>query len=160
MTCSLNSNHSENNIKAASRSSHSVSEGEVWRLNIYHWKASVFSFQLSIFKFELWVRHDCDTNDTSATQVTHERHKCATRMLHERHECIMSGTRENFDFDNNVSENIFSQPILATSQMKDCKKRNKKYLLRTTLKMPRSHTKIFLKSEPQKQNCNGNSYMK
>ena len=44
-------------------------------------------------------RHECDTNNMSATRTTrvrHEQHECdtsATRVLHERHEC---GTSEKF----------------------------------------------------------------
>ena len=67
-------------------------------------------------------RHECITNDASATRVRHERHECntsTTRVLHERHDC-------------NTSEQFHS----------------KNYLL----KMPHSHAKMRLKSAPQKLN--------
>ena len=69
-------------------------------------------------------RHECNTSDTSATQVLHERHQCYTNDA--------SATRaENFNLDNNTSENIFSHPLLAIWQMKDCKD-SKNFILRTT----------------------------
>ena len=72
-----------------------------------------------------------DTSDTSVTRVRHERHECntsATWTTRARHQCFTNDTSatqmKNFDFDNNMSENLFSHPILAIWQMKDCKERN------------------------------------
>ena len=48
------------------------------------------------------MQHECNTNDTSATQVQHE---CYTNDT--------SATRvKNFDFDNDTSKNIFSHPYI------------------------------------------------
>ena len=64
-------------------------------------------------------RHECDTSDTSVTQVRHKRPKCntsATRTTRVRHECYTndtSATREkDFDFDDDTSKNIFSHPYI------------------------------------------------
>ena len=72
------------------------------------------------------MRHECYTNDTSATRV------------------------KNFDFQNETRENIFSHPMLAIWKMKDYKERHhsKNYLL----EVPHSHAKIRLKSAPQELN--------
>ena len=71
-------------------------------------------FQSSLFynTSGRYERHECDTNDTSETQVTRVRHKCYTNDT--------SATRvKNFDFRNETSQNIFSHPMLAIWQMKD-----------------------------------------
>ena len=66
------------------------------------------------------VRHECNTNDTSATQLRHEQHECDTiakRMTQVRHECSTNNTTatrvENFDFNNDTSENIFSHSYIS-----------------------------------------------
>ena len=69
--------------------------------------------------------------DTSATRTA--------RVLHERHYCDAS---ENFDFDNDTSENIFS-PLYQ---------REKFHSKNSLLEMPRFHAKMRLKSAPQKLN--------
>ena len=66
-------------------------------------------------------RHECDTNDTSATQV---RRECYTNDT-------SAGRVKNFDFDNDSSENIFSHSYINYITMKDYKERNN-FILRTT----------------------------
>ena len=96
-------------------------------------------------------RHECDTNDTSATRVTHDWNTSATRVTHECNTSDTSATRvKNFDFDNETSENIFSHPYISyiANEILQGKKQfhSKSYLL----EMRRSHTKMRLKSAPQK----------
>ena len=73
----------------------------------------------------------------------------ATRVLHERQEC---DTSENFNFDNDTSENVFSHPYIsyiANQRLlgeEECHSKN------FLLEMPRSQSKMRLKSAPQKLN--------
>ena len=111
-------------------------------------------------------RHECDTNDTSATRVRLQRHKCetTTRVLHKPHECYTNDTSATrvkiFDFDNDKVENIFSQPYssyTANERLQGEKQfHSKNYLL----EMPRPHAKMRLKSAPYYKLCNGKSYIK
>ena len=86
--------------------------------------------------------HKFDTSDTRMTRVPHE--------------CYMnytSGIRvKNFDFDNDLSKNIFSHSYIYYMTSKrlwwEEQFHSKNYLL----EMPRSHAKIRLKSAPQKLN--------
>ena len=70
-------------------------------------------------------------------------------MLHKRHEC---DTSEKFDFDNDTGKNIFSHPYIyyiASERLQGGKQfHTKNYLL----EMSRFHTKMRLKSAPQKLN--------
>ena len=118
-------------------------------------------------------RHECDTNDTSATWVRHERHewntsetrfsrmrcKChthATRMTRLRHECYTnetSATRvRNFDFDNDMSEIIFLHPYISYMANGRLQWEEQFQSENHLLKMPRFHAKMHLKSAPQKLN--------
>ena len=118
-------------------------------------------------------RHDCDTSDTSATQVCNERHDCdtsetrvtrvrckcdtsATRTTRVRHECYTSGTSatrvKNFYFDNDTSENIFSHPYTSYMANERLKREEKFHSKNYLLEMPHSHAKMLLKSAPQKLN--------
>ena len=73
-----------------------------------------------------------------------------------QHECYTNGTSakrvKNFDFDNDTSKNIFSDPYIyyMVSERLQGEKQfhSKNYLL----KMPRFHAKMRLKSAPQKLN--------
>ena len=68
-------------------------------------------------------RHECDTSDTSATQV---RHECYTNNA--------SATQvKNFDFDNDTNKTYFHfhTSIFAIWQVKDYKERNN-FIRRTT----------------------------
>ena len=103
-------------------------------------------------------RHECDTNDTSATQARHERHKCntsATRATRVWHQCYTNDTsvtrRRNFDFDNATSENIFSHPYISYLLNERLQGEEQFHSKNCLLEMPRSHTKMHLKSAPQKQ---------
>ena len=74
------------------------------------------------------VRHDCNTNDTSATQVN------------------------NFDFDNGTSKNIFSHPYIYYTASERLQGEEQFHSKNYLLEMPRSHAKMRLKSAPQKLN--------
>ena len=90
-------------------------------------------------------RHEWDTNDTSTTRRTRVRHECYTNDT--------SATRvKNFDFHNEMSENIFSHLTLAVWQMKDYKGEEQYHSKNYQLEMPRSHANMRLKSAPQKLN--------
>ena len=92
-------------------------------------------------------RHECDTNNTSATRLKHEWHECdtsATRTTRTRHEwkiLILVSTRV---------KTYFPTPILAMWQVKDHKERNNFILGTTFFEMPCSRVKMQLKSAPQK----------
>ena len=61
------------------------------------------------------MRHDDNTSNTSETRATQVQNECytndtsVTRVLHERHEC---DTNENFDFNSDMSKNIFLHPYI------------------------------------------------
>ena len=105
------------------------------------------------------MRHECDTNDTSATRVRHKRHECdtnAARTTQVWHDCCTNDTSatqvKNFDFDNDTSKNIFPHPYIyymASERLQGDEQLHSKNHL---LEIPRSHAKMFLKSVPQKLN--------
>ena len=74
------------------------------------------------------VRHDCYTNDTSATRM------------------------ENFDFDNDTSKNIFSRPYIYYKVIKWLQRGEQFHSKNYLLEMPRFHAEIRLKSARQKLN--------
>ena len=88
------------------------------------------------------VQHQWDRNDTSATQV---RHECYTNDT--------SATRQkNFDFDNDTGKHIFSHPYIyymASERLQGEEQFDTKNYL---LEMSCFHTKMRLKSAPQKLN--------
>ena len=146
----------------------------LFRVNNFYYKACKMFFwiflQLSIKWTEfdqLWSsllyntsarheRHECDTNDTSATKTTQVQHELdtsdtsATQLWHECYTNDTSGTRVRiFDFDNDKSEKIFSHPYISYM----ANERWNNFILRTTFwDMPRSHANMHLKSAPQKLN--------
>ena len=85
--------------------------------------------------------------------MRHERRECdtsATRVLHERQECDTSATRvKDFDFDNDTSKNIFSNPYIyyVASERLQAEEQfhSKNYLVEILC----SHVKMHLKSAPQ-----------
>ena len=83
-----------------------------------------------------------DTSDTSATRV--------------RHECYTNGrsaTRvKNFDFDNDASENIFSDFYIYYMTSERLQREEQFHSKNFFLEMPRSPAKMRLKSAPQKLN--------
>ena len=80
-----------------------------------------------------------DTSNTSATQV--------------RHECYTNDTSPtqwiNFDFDNDTSENIFSQHYISYMENERLQGEEQFHSKNYLLEMPCSHAKIYLKSAPQ-----------
>ena len=90
------------------------------------------------------VQHECGRSDTSATRVRQERHECntsATRVLHQQHECDTSATgatRVRHEWENLILittrvKTYFHVPVLTIWQMKDYKERNN-FILRTTFR--------------------------
>ena len=74
------------------------------------------------------VRHECYTNDTSATRL------------------------ENLDFDNNTGKNIFSQPYIYYIASERLQGEEQFHTNNYFLEMSRFHAKMRLKSAPQKLN--------
>ena len=101
-------------------------------------------------------RHECNTIVALATRV---RQKCDTSAVlraQVRHECYTNVTSvtpvKNFDFDNDMSKNIFSHPYIfymATERLQGEKQFHSKNNL---LEMSCFHAKLRLKSAPQKLN--------
>ena len=107
------------------------------------------------------VWHEWDMNGTSATQVR----SSTTWTTRVRHKCYTNNTSatgvKNFDFGNDTSENIFSQPYnyyMASARLQGQEQfHSKNYLL----EMLCSYAKMRLKKAPQKLNfVNGKSYIK
>ena len=59
---------------------------------------------------------------------------------------------ENFDFDNDTSKNIFSQPYIYYMASKRLQGEEQFDSKNNFLEMPRSHAKMRLKSAPQRLN--------
>ena len=103
-------------------------------------------------------RHECNTSDTNATRVRHQRHEYKRLLLtiRVRHNCYTndkSSTRVKiFGFDNDTSKNIFSYHYIyymASERLQGEEQfHSKNYLL----EMSRFHAKMRLKSAPQKLN--------
>ena len=90
-------------------------------------------------------RQECDTSNTSETW--------ATRVLHECYTHDTNKTRvKKFGFDSDTSKNIFLHPyisyVASERQQGEEQLHSKNYFL----EMPRSQTKMRLKSAPQKLN--------
>ena len=96
-------------------------------------------------------QHKCDTNDTSATQARHERRECstsATLVRRVRYECDASATqktrvRNEWEIVTAVISYVANEILQGEEQF-----HSKNFLL----EMPRSHSKVHLKSAPQKLN--------
>ena len=87
-------------------------------------------------------RHECNTSSTGATRV---RHECYTNSE--------SAARvKNFDFDNDTSENIFSHPYINFMGNERLQGEEQYHFGKKLLEMLCSHTKMRLKSAPQKMN--------
>ena len=102
-------------------------------------------------------RHECNSNDTSATRVKKERHECdtsATRTTRVRHECYTIDTSvtrvKNFAFDNDTSENTFSQPQISYIANERLQGEEQFHFKNYLLEMPCFTVKMHLKSLPQK----------
>ena len=74
------------------------------------------------------MRHECYTDNTSATQV------------------------KNFDFDNDTSKNIFSHPYIYYMASERLQGEEQFHTKNYLLEMSRFHAKMRLKSAPQKLN--------
>ena len=99
------------------------------------------------------VQHEWDTSDTSATRVRHECDTSATRVLLERHKCDTSATRgKNFDFDNNTSEIMLSHPYISYMANERLQEKEQFHSKNYLLEIRRSDAKMHLKSAPQKLN--------
>ena len=79
-----------------------------------------------------------------------------TSDRHERHKCCKNDTNatrvKNFDFDNDMRENIFSHPCISYMENEKLKGEEKFHSKNYLLEMPRSHAKMYSKSAPQKLN--------
>ena len=94
-----------------------------------------------------------DTSDMSATRAARIRHQYGKSAAQVRHKCSTSATRvENLDFDNDTSENIFSHPYIRYMTNERLQGKKQFYSKNFLLEMPRSHSKMRLKSAPQKLN--------
>ena len=82
-------------------------------------------------------------NDTSTTRVLHEQHECYTNDT-------IATLVKNFDFDNDTSENIFSNSYISYMANERLKGKEKFHSKNYLLEIPRSHAKMRLKSAPQK----------
>ena len=86
-----------------------------------------------------------DTNATRLTRVRHERHECYTNNT--------SATRvKNFVFDNYTSENIFSHPYISYMANERLQGQEQVHSKNYLLEMPCSHAKMHLKSALQNLN--------
>ena len=95
-------------------------------------------------------RHQCDTSDTNATQARHERHEwdksdtSATQTTRVRH--------GKFWLDNDTSENIFLHPYISYMANESLRGEEQCHSKNYLLEMLHSHSKMRLKSAPQKLN--------
>ena len=79
------------------------------------------------------MQHGCNTSNTSATRVLHERVK-------------------NFDFDNDTGKNIFSHPYIYYMASERLQGEEQLHTKNYLLEMSRFHAKMRLKCAPQKLN--------
>ena len=94
----------------------------------------------------LHEQHKCDTSDMSLTRALHERSErdtIATQMTR------VQKRVKNFDFDNDMSENIFSHPYI--SYMANQSLERNTFILRTTfwkylVPMPKFDWKVHQKN--------------
>ena len=88
------------------------------------------------------MQHECDTSDTSATQV--------------RHECYTNDTStirvKNFDFDSDTSKSIFLNPYIYYMASERLQGEKQFHSENYHLEIPCSHAKMRLKNAPQKLN--------
>ena len=102
------------------------------------------------------VRHKCNTSETRATRVLHEFDTSATRVLHERYKYYTNDPSakqvREFDFDNGMSDNIFSHPYIIYMINERLQGEEQFHSKNYLLEMSRPHAKMHLKSAPQKFN--------
>ena len=65
-------------------------------------------------------------------------------MLHEQHECDTNAAQvKNFDFDNEMIENIFSHLYISYIAKEGLQEEEQIHSKNNLLEMPRSHAKII-----------------
>ena len=88
--------------------------------------------------------------------MRYKQHECGTSETRVGHGCYTNGTSttpvKNFDFDNDTSENIFSQSYINYMAIERLQGEEQFYSKNYLLEIPLSHAKISLKSAPQKLN--------
>ena len=103
-------------------------EQEQLKWNMRHEQHECVASKAQVLNEETKVRHGCYTNGTSATRM------------------------ENFDFDNDSSENIFSHPYICYVANERLQGEQQFHYKNYFLETSRSHAKIHLKNAPQKLN--------
>ena len=105
------------------------------------------------------MRHECDTSNTSETRARHERNEYdtsptpTTRMPHECYTNDRSAKRvKKSDFDNDTSGNIFSHPYVYYMANERLQGEKQFYSTNYLLEMLCFHSRMRLKSAPQKLN--------
>ena len=97
-------------------------------------------------------RHKCNTSATLATRVQ----TIVTLTIRVRHNCYTndkSATRvKNFGFDNDTSKNIFSYHYIYYMASEKLQREEQFHSKKYLLKMSPFHAKMRLKSAPQKLN--------
>ena len=100
------------------------------------------------------MRYECNTKETRATRLRHKCEMSATRTTRVRHEWYTNDTSatlvKNCDFDNQTSKNIFSHPYIYHMASERSQGDEQVHSKNYSLEMLRSHTKMHLKSAPQK----------
>ena len=117
------------------------------------WLKSTFSCWSSLM-YNTRARHEkyeYDTSHTSmsATQVSHEQHKCkmrSTRTTLVRHECYTNDTSvkwvKKFDFHNDTNKNIFWHPYIYYLASEILKKEEQVHSKNYLFEMPCFHAKM------------------
>ena len=85
-------------------------------------------------------RHECNTSATRRTRVQKENFS------------LSKATVKNFVFDNDTSKSIFSHPYIYYMANKRLQGKEQFHSKNYLLEMSRFHTKMRLKSAPQKLN--------
>ena len=108
-------------------------------------------------------QHKCDTSNTNATQARHERRECSTsailarRVRYEWDTSATQKTRVRNEWEiviliNDTSENLFSHIYISYVANEILQGKEQFHSKNFLLEMPRSHSKMHLKSAPQKLN--------
>ena len=102
------------------------------------------------------MQHNCNTCDTSPTRVWHKCDTIETRKTWVWHECYTNDTSatqvKNFDFDNDTVKTIFSHPYIYYMASERLQQEEQLHTKNYRLKMSCFHSKMHLKSAPQKLN--------
>ena len=102
------------------------------------------------------MQHNCNTSNTSPTRVWHKCDTIETRKTWVWHECYTNDTSatqvKNFDFDNDTVKTIFSHPYIYYMASERLQQEEQLHTKNYRLKMSCFHSKMHLKSVPQKLN--------